>query len=97
MSGTDAFVQVAADGAGKKIATEEFTRNDGSVVEQQLVLPADPVTGRPLDAPPWAEFDGLLRLVLVELRLQTSLIATEFRITEHDVDMLRNGLIGDIK
>jgi hypothetical protein len=38
----DAYVQVAADGAGKKVDTSELTRADGTVVERQRVNIADP-------------------------------------------------------
>ena len=38
---TDGFVQVAADGAGKKIDNAELTRDDGVVVERQRTVLAD--------------------------------------------------------
>jgi len=38
---TDGFVQVAPDGAGKKIDNAELTRDDGTVVERQRIVLAD--------------------------------------------------------
>lgn len=38
----DAYVQVATDGAGKKVDTSELTRADGTVVERQRVVIASP-------------------------------------------------------
>jgi hypothetical protein len=57
---------------------------DGVVVDEQVVLLADPATGRPTDAPPWAQLLDLNRLILVELRVLTSLIADETRTTDRE-------------
>lgn len=38
----DGFVQVAPDSTGKKIDNTEVTRNDGTIVERQRVVLADP-------------------------------------------------------
>jgi hypothetical protein len=89
MPGTDSSVGVAPDGTGKKVATQEFTRRDGAVVEQQVVLLADPDTGRALDAPPWDELGALARLILVELRVLNAQIADETRTTDRELDGLR--------
>lgn len=37
----DGYVQVAADGAGKKVDNAELTRTDGTVVERQRVAIGD--------------------------------------------------------
>lgn len=41
MVGVDGFVQVAVDGAGKKVDNTEITRPDAVVVERQRVEPHD--------------------------------------------------------
>lgn len=49
----DAYVQVAADGSGKKVDTSELTRADGTVVERQRVVvssPSDPNRVAEVDA-----------------------------------------------
>ena len=81
----DGIVQVPALGPsdipGKKVDVNELTRPDGSVVERQrLEIPA-PVT-----------IDGdLLRLLLIETRLHTVLMAQAFGITD-DLDRMRNDI-----
>src|SRR4051812_13661701 len=46
---TDSYVQVAADSTGKKVATTEITRDDGTtVVEIQEVLPRAIVSDVPV-------------------------------------------------
>jgi hypothetical protein len=89
MSGVDSFVQVAADGSGKKVATEEFTRADGTLVEAQQILSSDPLTGRPLDAPPWAQLLEYQRQIVIELRVISTLLAEETRTTDRQLDDLR--------
>lgn len=37
----DGYIQVAADGSGKKVDNAEITRADGTVVERQRVVQAD--------------------------------------------------------
>jgi hypothetical protein len=37
----DGYIQVPADSVGKKVATTEYTRPDGTVVERQQVLIGD--------------------------------------------------------
>jgi len=86
----DGFVQVAADGAGKKVATREFTRDSGDVVEAQQVIPTDPDTGRPLTAPPWEALLGLQRAMVAELRVLTALLADEFRASDRELEQLRS-------
>ena len=85
----DGYVQVAADGPGKKVAAQELTRSDGSLVEVQQTIDTDPSTGRPLDAPPWAALIDLQRLILIELRVLNALFADESRSHDREVDELR--------
>lgn len=40
----DQFIQLQADGTGKKVETSELTRTDGSLVERQRVALGDPNT-----------------------------------------------------
>ena len=85
----DGSIQLAAEGSGKKVATQEITRNDGAVVELQQVVPSDPETGRPLDAPPWDMLIALQRAIVVELRVLTTLFADETRSPNRQVGELR--------
>jgi hypothetical protein len=61
----DGFIQLPADSVGKKVDTSEITRSDGSLVERERVDIPGVVT------------DGgdLLRAILVELRLISTLLA----------------------
>jgi hypothetical protein len=93
----DGYVQVAADGAGKKVATREFTRDSGDVVEAQQVLATDPDTGRPLDPAPWSTVIAIQKAILVELRVVTAMFADEFRVTDHELEQLRSHHEDDIR
>lgn len=86
---TDSYVQGAADGVGKKVATQQTTRSDGTAVEQQEVVPIDPQTGRAQPAPPWEALDMLLRAVLVELRVLNFVMAEESRTDTRIMDETR--------
>jgi hypothetical protein len=97
MAGTESYVGVAPDGTGKKVATEEATRSDGTVVEQQQVLVADPATGRSMDAPPWEELLEYQRSILVELRVLTALIADETRASDRQCEELRQNFERELR
>ena len=84
MPGTDSYVGLNTDGAGKKVATEEYTRSDGAVVEVQQIAAVDPKTGRSLDAPPWDDLKTLLRAILVEMRVLVAMFAEESQTTDAD-------------
>jgi hypothetical protein len=78
---TPGYVQVPADSSGKRVDTAEFTRHDGLTIERQNVGVPDIVT---IDA-------DVLRLLLIEARLISHLIAQACNITDN-LDTLRNDL-----
>lgn len=72
---TDSYVQVATDGSGKKVATAEITRDDGTtVVEIQEVLPRAIVS----DVPASYTSDDVKPLSLTaQGRLRVSAVAAD--------------------
>lgn len=96
MPATDSAVQVQPDGAGRKIATEQYTRKDGVVVEVQQVVASNAQTGLPLDAPREDEMLALLRMILTELRVLNTMLAEEIRVPQPDLADLREALVEEI-
>jgi hypothetical protein len=100
----ESFVQVPADGVGKQVDTFTVTTSSGTTQHRQAVVIGDPTLAGSavsvengalvVDDMPSAEGeegDDLLKLILVELRIQTFLLASEFRCRD-DVEKMRNNM-----
>lgn len=94
----DQYVQISPDSTGKKIAVTELTRADGTVIERQEVVLADPA--QPTNKV-GVDFAGnlsvrsdietqMLVAILVEMRVQTALLK-QISNSRDDVDALRFG------
>ncbi len=97
----ESFVQVAVDGSGKQIDAFTVTNpTTGATQYRQTVVIGDPVNGQsgtengallvesqyPAEG---EEDEDLLKLILIELRILNTLIASEFRVRD-DLQAMRN-------
>ena len=76
----DGIVQVPPDSSGKKIDTTELVNASGATVERQRVAIPDVVI---VDS-------DFLRMLLVEVRIQTMILAAAFEVPDIDIDILRS-------
>lgn len=80
---TDSYIQVPTDSTGKKVETTQLDLPDGTALQRERV-----------DIPEMGfGVTDYLRMILIELRVQSTLQASAFELTV-DLDHLR-GSLGD--